>query len=92
MKRHVIGAAAVGALNAVGVLAVLWLIRAAEQAGVDDTYTYGFFSYAPLSEYQPPRRFPWEYVLPPLALAVLNGTVAALVLRRSRRDSRPRRG
>lgn len=85
MKRYVLGAAAVGLLNAVLVLAVLFLIREVERAGVDDTYTYGFFSYVPLTEYQPPSRFPWEYVVPPVAVAVVNGVVAAVWLRRARR-------
>lgn len=88
MKRYVLAAAAVGLLNAVLVLAVLFLIRAAEHAGVEDTYTYGYFSYSPLTEYQPPNRFPWEYVLPPVAVAVLNGAIAALMLRRSRQRCR----
>lgn len=82
MRRYVAGAAAIGLLNALVVLLVLLLIREAQQAGGYDTYTYGFFSYVPLTEYEPPRRFPWEYVLPPVVLAVLNGAVAALVLRR----------
>jgi hypothetical protein len=85
VKRYVLGAAAVGLLNAVLVLALLFLIREVEQAGVDDTYTYGFFSYSPLTDYQPPSRFPWEYVLAPLAVAVVNGAAGGLLLRRTRR-------
>ena len=82
-----LGAAAVGLLNALVVLGLVVLIREVERAGVGDTYTYGFFSYTPLTDYQPPRRFPWEFVLPPLAVGLLNGMAAALLLRRSRRGA-----
>lgn len=82
MRRHVLTAAALGLLNAVVVLVLLVLIRQVEQAALDSSYTYGWFSYTPLKEYEPPSRFPWEYVLPPLALALLNGALAAVVLRR----------
>ena len=75
-----------GVLNAVVVLGLLVLIREAEQGGLGGEYSYGYFSYVPLTEYQVPSRFPWEYVLPPVVLAVLNGAVAAVLLRRGRRN------
>lgn len=84
MRRYVLAAVLLGLLNALTVLALLVLVREVEQARVDDTYTYGFFSYSPLTEYEPPSRFPWGFVVPPIAVAALNGTVAALLLRRAR--------
>lgn len=77
-----LAAAALGLMNAVVVLGILVLIRQVEHAGLGGSYTYGYFSYTPLTEYEPPSRFPWEYVLPPIALALLNGGLVALLLRR----------
>lgn len=83
VRRYVLGAAAVGLLNALLVLAILAAIRETEQRLAAE-YTYGFFSYAPLSDYESPSRFPWEYVVPPVVVAVVNGLIAAVLLRRSR--------
>ena len=88
MKRYVVAAAALGVLNAVTVFLVLALVRAVEQQQgslvFGDTSSYGWFSYTPLTEDVPPsRRFPWDYVLPPLVLAALNATLAALWFWRS---------
>lgn len=88
MKRYVIAAAGLGVLNAAAVLLVLLLVREVEQAqsGVvfGDTNSYGWFSYTPLtSDIEPPGRFPWDVVLPPVVLAALNAGLAVLWLRRS---------
>ncbi len=88
MKRYVIAAACLGVLNAVAVLLVLVLVREVEQAQgsvvFDDANSYGWFSYTPLtSDIEPPGRFPWDFVLPPVVLAALNAGLAMLWIRRS---------
>ncbi len=78
MRRSLVAALLLGALNAVVAVATLALVHAVTP---DD---FGWFAYAPLNEavVQDPR-FPWQYVAVPVALLFANTLAVPLFLRRA---------
>ena len=77
MKRTVAAGLVLGVLNAGVALATLALVEALTP---DE---FGWFAYAPLNEVvADDPRFPWHYVVLPLALLVANVLVLPVMLRR----------
>ena len=77
MGRPLHAALALGALNAA--VAVLALVLV-ELATPD---SFGWYAYAPLDEVVVDPRFPWQYVVVPLALLVVDVLVVGAWARRS---------
>lgn len=75
--RPVVAALLIGALNAVVAVVALAVV---ELATPDE---FGWFAYAPLDEVvvEDPR-FPWQYVVVPLALVALNAVTVPVVVTR----------
>ena len=80
MNRTLAAGLALGALNAAVALATLAL---GEVLTPDN---FGWFAYAPLNEgVVADPRFPWEYIVVPVALVVANVLAAPVALRRANR-------
>ena len=79
MPRPLTAALLLGVLNAVVAVVALSLVDLATPD------TFGWFAYAPLDEVvvEDPR-FPWEYVVLPVALVVTNAVAVTALLRRGR--------
>lgn len=82
MRRPPGAALVLGALNALVAVAALALVEALTPD------SFGWFAYAPVEQaVVPDPRFPWRYVVVPLALVVLNALAAPVLLRSAERPS-----
>ena len=78
MNRSLAAGLALGALNAFVALATLALVEALTP---DE---FGWFAYAPLNEVVvDDPRFPWHYIVLPLALLIANVLALSVVVRRA---------
>lgn len=78
MRRPLLAGLLLGLLNASVALVTLVVVRALTPD------TVGWFAYAPLDDAQPDSRFPWAYVVVPLALLVADALAVPLLLRLGR--------
>lgn len=78
MNRSLAAGLALGALNAFVALATLAVVEALTP---DE---FGWFAYAPLNDVvADDPRFPWHYVVLPLALVVANVLALPVIIRRA---------
>lgn len=78
MRRSLTAGLTLGALNAVVAIATFAIVEALTPND------FGWFAYAPLNEVvvEDPR-FPWHYVVVPLALVVANVLAVPVLVRRA---------